>query len=79
MRKMPTSPTTVLSSATDTAAEALLPPPLMTAIKAVRAYKSILEALRDMKFIPALEGWLYDAYRAERMQATPDADPLVVP
>jgi hypothetical protein len=69
---------TVLSTATDTAAEALLPPPLMTAIKAVRAYKSILEALRDMKFIPALEGWLYDAYRSERMQAKPDADPLVV-
>ena len=32
---------TVFWSATDTAAEALLPPPLMTAIKAMRAYKSI--------------------------------------
>src|SRR5690242_9130598 len=40
--------TTVLNQATDSAAEALLPPPLMTAIKAARLYKSMLEAVRDL-------------------------------
>jgi hypothetical protein len=69
---------TVFWSATDTAAEALLPPPLMTAIKAMRAYKSILEELRDTIFIPKLEDWLYNAYRFERTEGRPDADPLFV-
>jgi hypothetical protein len=58
----------VLASATDTAAEALLPPPLMTAIKAVRLYKSMLEAARDKIVIPALDRQLYAVYRAEREQ-----------
>jgi hypothetical protein len=58
----------VLASATDTAAEALLPPPMMTAIKAVRLYKSMLEAARDKIVIPALDRQLYSVYRAEREQ-----------
>lgn len=60
--------TTVLNQATDSAAEALLPPPLMTAIKAVRLYKSMLEAVRDLVFIPKLDAGLYAAYRANRAQ-----------
>ncbi len=59
---------TVLSQAADTAAEALLPPPLMTAIKAVRLYKSMLESVRDLMFIPALDAGLYATYRANREQ-----------
>src|SRR3569833_765343 len=60
--------TTALNLATDSAAEALLPPPLMTAIKAVRLYKSMLEAVRDLVFIPKLDAGLYAAYRANRAQ-----------
>jgi hypothetical protein len=60
--------TTVLNQATDTAAEALLPPPLMTAIKAMRVYKSMLEATRDLMLIPKLDAGLYGAYRANRAQ-----------
>ncbi|MBS0532783.1 MAG: hypothetical protein JSR72_01880 [Proteobacteria bacterium] len=60
--------TTVLNQATDSAAEALLPPPLLTAIKAVRLYKSMLEAVRDLVFIPKLDAGLYAAYRANRAQ-----------
>ena len=47
--------TTVFYATADTAAEALLPPPLMTAIKAIRVYKSMLEAARDKIVIPALD------------------------
>jgi hypothetical protein len=64
---------TVFWSAADTAAEALLPPPLMTAIKAMRAYKSILEELRDNVLIPALDQKIYEQYRAEREQ---NQDPI---
>lgn len=60
--------TTVLNQATDSAAEALLPPPLMTAIKAVRLYKTMLEAVRDLVLIPKLDAGLYGAYRANRAQ-----------
>lgn len=60
--------TTVLNQATDSAAEALLPPPLMTAIKAVRRYKSMLEAVRDLMLVPRLDAGLYSAYRANRAQ-----------
>jgi hypothetical protein len=59
---------TVFWSATDAAAEKLLPPPLMTAIKAIRVYKSILEELRDNVLIPALDQKIYEQYRAEREQ-----------
>ena len=58
----------VVAAATDTAAEALLPPPLMTAIKAMRVYKSMLEAARDKIAIPALDRQLYAGYRAQREQ-----------
>ena len=57
----------VLASATDTAAETLLPPPLMTAIKAVRLYRNVLELLRDTIFIPSLDEKLYNAYRDARL------------
>lgn len=60
--------TTVLNQAADSAAEALLPPPLMTAIKAVRLYKSMLEAVRDLMLVPKLDAGLYGAYRANRAQ-----------
>lgn len=60
--------TTVLNQAADSAAEALLPPPLMTAIKAVRVYKAMLEAVRDLMLIPRLDAGLYSAYRANRTQ-----------
>ena len=62
----------VLASATDTAAEALLPPPLMTAIKAMRVYKSLLEAARGKILNPALDRQLYEAYRYQRQ----DQDPI---
>lgn len=60
--------TTVLNQATDSAAEALLPPPLMTAIKAVRLYKSMLEAIHGLVLVPKLDAGLYAAYRANRAQ-----------
>lgn len=60
--------TTVFYATADTAAEALLPPPLMTAIKAARVYKSMLEAARDKIVIPALDRQLYAGYRAQRDQ-----------
>lgn len=60
--------TTVLNQAVDTAAEALLPPPLLTVIKAVRLYKSMLEAVRDLIVVPKLDAGLYAAYRANREQ-----------
>ncbi len=58
----------VFWTAADTSAEKLLPPPLMTAIKAIRVYKSILEELRDNVLIPALDQKIYEQYRAEREQ-----------
>ncbi len=58
--------TTVFYAAADTAAEKLLPPPLMTAIKAMRVYKSILEAVRNYIVIPRLDEELYDTYRIKR-------------
>jgi hypothetical protein len=63
----------VFWTAADTAAEKLLPPPLMTAIKAIRIYKSILEELRDNVLIPALDQKIYEQYRAEREQ---NQDPI---
>lgn len=60
--------TTVLNQATDSAAEALLPPPLMTAIKAIRLYKSMLEAILGLVLVPKLDAGLYAAYRANRAQ-----------
>jgi hypothetical protein len=60
--------TTVLNQAADSAAEALLPPPLVAAIKAVRVYKAMLEAVRDLMLIPKLDAGLYGAYRANRAQ-----------
>ncbi len=60
--------TTVINQAVDSAAEALLPPPLLTAIKAVRLYKSMLEAVRDLIVVPRLDAGLYAGYRANRAQ-----------
>ncbi len=63
----------VFWSAADTAADKLLPPPLMVAIKAARVYKSMLEELRDSVVIPALDNRLYAEYRSQREQ---NADPI---
>ncbi|MCW5688885.1 MAG: hypothetical protein KIT76_10100 [Pseudolabrys sp.] len=60
--------TTVFNQATDSAAEALLPPPLMTAIKAVRLYKAMLEAIHGLVLVPKLDAGLYATYRANRAQ-----------
>jgi hypothetical protein len=67
--------TTVLNQATDSAAEALLPPPLMTAIKAMRLYKTILVVVVHNKIvIPKLDRRLYETYRSLRENPTTSAD-----
>ena len=67
----------VFSSATNSAAEALLPPPLMTAIKAVRVYKSILEVIRDRIFVPGLDQKIYARYRAQRENPATNVDTIM--